>query len=262
MPPAKSPEALLARLRAEGLTTFRLADLARTTGLDGPATRSLARRLANRGLVERIGPGVYAQPTAFEADRLTLLPPLMGDRPYYLAHATAMQLHGMTTQPAFDICVATTRRKRTLTIAGQRIHFITVAEECLFGLETVPLGSTSIIRSDLERTIVDGLYRPRFSGGVTEVAKAIWVKRFQLDWSKLRAYARRMHSGAVLRRLGFIASTLRVLSPEQLVELRAELGAHYDLLDPTRDTGHARFLDAWRLIVNVSPAELLEAVNR
>jgi predicted transcriptional regulator of viral defense system len=34
--------------------------------------------------------------------------------------------------------------------------------------------------SDMERTIIDGLRHPAFAGGVTEVAKGLWMNRDEL----------------------------------------------------------------------------------
>ena len=63
--------------------------------------------------------------------------------------------------------------------------------------------------SGLERTILDGLRQPEYCGGVTEVAKGMWMRRDGISIPKLVEYCLRLDIGAVTRRLGHPARTLR-----------------------------------------------------
>jgi predicted transcriptional regulator of viral defense system len=85
-----------------------------------------------------------------------------------------------------------------------------------FGLSTLPaeqeFGAMKhwidkerfVMISDMERTIIDGLRHPAFAGGITEVAKGLWMKRDVLKVERLVDYARRLGVGAVVRRLGYL----------------------------------------------------------
>ncbi|MBI2526661.1 MAG: hypothetical protein HYV93_11815 [Candidatus Rokubacteria bacterium] len=39
--------------------------------------------------------------------------------------------------------------------------------------------------SDLERTVIDGLHRPEYCGGLTEVATGLWLPREKVDVRRL-----------------------------------------------------------------------------
>ncbi len=109
--------------------------------------------------------------------------------------------------------------------------------------------------SDMERTIVDGLKQPAFAGGITEVAKGLWMKRDALKVDRLVDYALRLDVGAVVRRLGFLLEHYGMADALALEPLRANLTATYQRLDPMLPAGGA-FVSRWRVQLNVTTEEL------
>ena len=126
-----------------------------------------------------------------------------------------------------------------------------------WGVEDVWITPSQKVRaSDLERTIIDCLDRPDLCGGISEIAKGIWVKRNDIDYQKLTQYANRLNRKSVAKRLGFLLETYG-LGQEILSGLKDLLSPSYTLLDPTlEDTG--RFLSSWKIRVNIDPEELIE----
>jgi len=114
--------------------------------------------------------------------------------------------------------------------------------------------------SNPERTIIDGLKQPEYCGGLTEVAKGLWMRRQDLKVAKLVGYAKRIGVGAVLRRLGFLLETYQMAGAPDLERLRSRLTATYVRLDPVLPPEGKR-LRRWRLQVNVGPQELLAVVG-
>jgi hypothetical protein len=111
-----------------------------------------------------------------------------------------------------------------------------------------------VMISDMERTIIDGLRHPAFAGGVTEVAKGLWMKRDVLQVERLVDYARRLGVGAVVRRLGYLLEHYDLADTSVLEPLRGMLTATYQRLDPLLPAEGA-FLSRWRLQLNVTPEE-------
>ncbi|HTF44232.1 MAG TPA: hypothetical protein VK641_10055, partial [Terriglobales bacterium] len=72
----------------------------------------------------------------------------------------------------------------------------------------------SVEVSDLERTIIDGLRQPEYCGGITEVAKGLWMRRTDLRLQKLMEYSARFGSGAVTRRLGYLLELFEIAPTE------------------------------------------------
>jgi predicted transcriptional regulator of viral defense system len=114
--------------------------------------------------------------------------------------------------------------------------------------------------SDLERTVIDGLKMPEYCGGITELAKGIWMRKEAIEGGKLIEYALRINSGAVIRRLGYIMELYQIGSLEMMDKLRNHLTDTYVKLDPLLPS-EGKFLRKWRLRLNVSADELLSVVR-
>jgi predicted transcriptional regulator of viral defense system len=172
-----------------------------------------------------------------------------------------MELHRMVTQPQFVIFTSTTKRLRNRTIHGTEFRFILVRPEDAFGVTAHWVSKQESVRaSDMERTVIDGLHLPAYCGGITEVAKGLWMRRQDMKPERLIDYALRLRNGAVVRRLGYLLDLYEIAAPDELDRLRRSLTATYAVLDPTLPA-EGTYVSGWRLRVNVSPDEL-EAVRR
>ena len=196
----------------------------------------------------RLKPGLYNL-VPFELGRATehidspylIARELAGPAPYFLSHGTALELHRMVTQPNFTIHVSCTRRIRPQTIGGYEFRFIHITETKMFGVTKHWVDKERFVMiSDMERTIIDGLRHPAFAGGITEIAKGLWMKRDVLKVERLMDYALRLDVGAVLRRLGYLLEHYGLADASALEPLRAKLTATYQRLDPLLPRRRAR----------------------
>src|SRR5262249_366725 len=124
---------------------------------------------------------------------------------YYISHASAMELNQMVTQPQFVIYTSTTKRLRNRTLHGTEFRFVLTSPDDIFGVTTHWVSKQDSVKvSDIERTVIDGLRLPAYCGGITEVAKGLWMRRADVKPSRLVDYALRLRVGAVIRRLGYL----------------------------------------------------------
>ena len=211
----------------------------------------------------RLKPGLYNL-VPFELGRATehigspylIAREVAGNAPYYLSHGTALELHRMLTQPNLIIYVSCTRRIRPQTIGGYEYWFVLVTEAQMFGIaKHWVTKEQSVMISDMERTIIDSLRRPDLAGGITEIAKGLWMKRDSLNIERLIDYALRLDVGAVFRRLGYLLERNGMANETTLRPLRNKLSATYQRLDPVLPQ-EGSFLSRWRLRLNVSSEEL------
>lgn len=244
-------------------STFTLADVESITGLSAAAARNLVHKAQQRGLVTRLKPGLYNL-VPFELGWATehvdspyiIARELAGAAPYFLSHGTALELHRMVTQPNFTVYVSCTRRVRRQTVGGFDFRFIHITPEQEFGIMKYWIDKERFAMiSDMERTIIDGLRHPAFAGGITEVAKGLWMKRAVLKVERLVDYARRLGSGAVVRRLGYLLEHYDMADASVLAPLRDMLTATYQRLDPLLPA-EGEHLSRWRIQLNVTPEEL------
>jgi len=254
---------LITTLHEERQPLFSLRDVEQITRLAPKSARNFAATLVQRGIATRLKAGLFILvPFELGREREYLGNPYLVARalavgdPYFLSHASAMDLHGMLTQPQLVVYVTTPRAVRGRTILGTEFRFARCKPEHLFGTVGHWIDKTEkVVVSDLERTVIDGLKQPQFCGGFSEVAKGFWMRRHDVDAGRLVDYALRLDVGAVIRRLGFLLEVCGIDAPADLERLRARLTATYDLLDPTLPA-EGRRLARWRLRVNVTPEEI------
>jgi predicted transcriptional regulator of viral defense system len=255
-------------LHERGRPVFRLADAADITGLGEASVRSFVRKLVDRGVAARLQPGLYTL-VPFELGRAreylgnpyVVARELMGGKVHYLSHASAMDIHGMVTQPQLVVYVTSPAPMRSRTVLGMEFRFVRCKRSDLFGTaEHWVEKQETVVVSEIERTIVDGLKQPQHCGGVTEVAKGLSMRRSDVSAQKLVDYALRLGVGAVARRLGYLMETCGIGGRDEIERLRGSLTGTYSLLDPVLPP-QGKFLARWRLRLNASPEEI-QAVAR
>jgi len=259
---------LVTTLYEENRPVFRVEDIQRILSMKEATARDLARKLVDRAVASRLKPGLYILvPFELGREREYMGNPLIVARElndgadYYLSHGTAMEIHGMVTQPRLAFYVTTLNKRRPITIMASEFRFLASRKELFFGLTDHWVTKQERVRiSDPERTIIDGLRMPEYCGGLTELAKGIWMRKEDLDGTMLVAYALRMDIGAVIRRLGYLMELLQIGSPKMRDPLRERLTETVVRLDPLLPAG-GKFFHRWRLQLNVTPEELLAAVR-
>ena len=178
-------------------------------------------------------------------------------QPYYLAYATALHHYGYTERRPPAVYVATTTRRRPLTVMGIRYRFVTLSRHKFFGLTQAAVAGRTVTFSDREKTVADCLDRPDLAGGAVEAAKALWFGQDELDLERVVTYGRRLGNRVALRRLGFWLERLELGSPALLEQLQDRRGHSYARLD-TRGRASGPRNPRWQLIVNVPEKQLLE----
>jgi predicted transcriptional regulator of viral defense system len=243
-------------------TTFTLADVVEITGLRPALASSLLHKAGKRGLVSRLKRGVWilvppelGSATEYAGNPYLVARRFVGDAPHFISHASAMEIHRMV-KPQFVVFTSSTKRVPRRTLHGTEFHFVLIQPNHFFGTtKHWVTKQESVDVSDLERTVVDGLRQPEYCGGITEVAKGLWMRHADMQPRKLVDYALRLRIGAVIRRLGYLLELYKIAPEPELARLRQSLTATYLPLDPIlpREGPH---LARWRLQVNVRPEEL------
>ena len=180
---------LVTALHERGRPIFTLADAQNITGLKGTSVRTLVHKLVGRGVATRLRPGVFqlvppelGRESEYLGNPYVVARELMARKPYYLSHASAMDIHDMVTQPQLVVCVTSPEAMRGRSVLGTQFRFIRCKPEHFFGtMDHWVTKQEKVTVSDLERTVLDGLRQPEYCGGVTEVAKGLWIRRADMD---------------------------------------------------------------------------------
>ena len=259
---------LVVTLYEQNKPIFRLKEVQRILRLGELSSRNFVRKLVNRGVVTRLKPGLFilvpfemGKETEYIGNSFVVAREIMGGKDYFLSHATAMEIHGGLTQPQLVVYITTLKPHRSITSMGIEFRFIHNQKKYFFGLNDHWVTKQEKIRvSDLERTIIDGLKQPEYCGGLTEVAKGLWMRHQDVNINRLISYAIKIDVGAVIRRLGFLLELYKIGTSEDWEILSSNLTETYVRLDPLLPS-EGKFLRKWRLQLNVSPEELLSVVR-
>jgi predicted transcriptional regulator of viral defense system len=245
---------------------FSLDDACEIQGQGRLKTINLLRALVNRGVIARIKSGVFlilkmGQENTQLSNWPLIAHILAGKDNYYLSHYSAMRLLGMTTHPLTDVTITLSKRQKSKKIHNISYLFIYCKPAYFWGVsERWVTKEEKVYISDLERTILDGLERPDLCGGIQEVVRGIWSKQKQIDWNKLTHYAKRYHTKAAIKRLGFILEMLGLEDISLLLLKNIIINRKdYIPLDPN-GMKFGKHLSRWHIQLNMNIDELKESI--
>ncbi len=239
---------ILKSMAREG-QVFSFDQLYKKTKVKKEILRVIISRLEDRGYIERIEKGKYLIiPLGSEQGKYTLHEFAIGSyivEPSAISYWSALHYYGMTEQIPSTVFVQTPVRKKKslINIFGLNYRIVRIKKEKFYGLRKEWIEEIPVNITDREKTIIDCLDKPQYSGGIIEVAKAL--KTGLLDHERLIDYALKIDNFSVVRRLGYLCDRigLNVVLPQSKSK-------KYLLLDPTMPpTG---FNDSkWRLVINL-----------
>ncbi len=251
---------LLHEIARRGLRIFTIAqakDIASTLGMRQKYVPQVLYRLVHEGLINSLMRGTYALPNELMAGA-----PL---HPYEIAMAliqpsaiccwTAMNYHHLTDQLPRTIHLLTPRRQGTkhtsqyrFNVDGHEYHLIRVEPENYWGIDRKYLNGIGVNVTDLERTLLDGLIRPKYCGGILEVISAFEIAKPRINIERILNYSSNC-SSSVKQRLGWVCETLNIL-PELCQRLREEPFQRYIALNPDK-APKGRYHRNWKVVENI-----------
>ena len=171
--------------------------------------------------------------------------------PCYIAYWTALNYYGFTEQVPNKIFVATTKRIKDREILGTKFKFVYLSGGKFFGFNNILISNVNVKISDMEKTTIDCLDKPKYCGGVEELVKSVYFAKEEIVFDKLIKYAFRIGNNAVIKRLGFILDFLGLDSKD----LENKISGSYSVLDPTKEK-IGKYHSKWKLLINVSEDEM------
>jgi len=259
---------LIRKLYDENRPIFEINHAQRILGKSYNAITDLLSELVKRKIIVRLKAGKYL-----------IIPQEMGSgenylgnwyiagkeitnsRKYYIAFFSAMNYWGMLTHPLIKIFIATPKRQIIPREMTEKMIFVTVREKSIWGIKEEWVNSKEKIRiSNIEKTIIDCLTYPQYCGGITEIAKGIWIVKDKIDYKILINYVNRQNKNVVAKRLGYLLELLNTGDSKILLELKKFVKDRYDLLDPTLSLKRID-KNSWRLIDNVGQKQIKNVIR-
>jgi len=231
------------------------------------AVKKLMRDMIKRGLLLRLKEGVYWI-IPYEQDPETYFPNwhliakyLVGDAEHYIGYYSAMEIHSLITQPSLveRIVVNQQIKPSILAIQGVKFQFIYHNTHHFFGNKKMWIdGFNKVLCSDLEKTFVDSLYKPDYSGGIGEIAKALYKSKDKIDFHKLYQYCERFKAQSVIKRLGFLLDLLEIQNPisKNLRQIKSD---SFIPLEPSYEK-KGKWVGEWNILQNMETTDITSSI--
>ncbi len=228
---------LLEKIQALKKPVFNLNDLVKLTGKKKNYLKVQLFRLKHEKLVKEAERNKYYLPPTHPYTVASFL-----TFPSYLSFLSAYEYYKLTTQLPKKITIVSLRSKKTLMIEGSIINFVRFSPTRFFGYKKEKMGETYLFIAEKEKAILDALYLPRYCP-LDETFAALEEK---LDIKKLVAYALRMESSVLLKRLGYLLERRGI---DIYPRIKSKINKKYDFLDPLGERGKEKN-KRWHLIIN------------
>lgn len=231
-------------------TTDRARELAPQVGLKDTYLAESLYHLRRNGWIVALRRGLYALastvPGVAAAHEFEIAMALT--RPAAISHWSALNYHGLTEQTPQQVFVLTTTETSVPRMRGSEskpsggypagdtvYRFVQVKPERFFGVQQEWIGDARVWITDLERTLLDGLCRPRLCGDFREVVHAFQTGLARLDIERIADYAMRLDA-ATVKRLGWVLEYFGHQGPV-IDRLAAQEVQGYRKLDPSGPDG-------------------------
>jgi len=258
----KAGSDLLTDITRQGKRIFTYEDAVKVYGSSNRRLRELLSTLVKRGWLQRIEKGKYLI-LPFEAGRerewteheFIIASYLI--KPYYIGFRSALNHFGYTEQISRTVFVVSTSRKlkSSMEISGVTYRFVFISKHKFFGAKQISVDGGQVNISEPEKTIVDCLDRLRYCGGISEVAKALWYGRDELDFTKMAEYSRRNGNRATSQRLGYLIEMLGFTADKAVEILLQSMSTRYTPLD-TLSEPKGKHMERWKVILNIPDNKL------
>lgn len=242
---------ILSDLSFRGKQVFTLEDIEKYD----KSSKDLLYRLTQKNWVIRLKVGLYmiAPLEAGEkgAQNYTVHSFIIASHlvePYYIGHWSALNYYGYTEQTPPAVYITTTKPRNRRHILDTEFIFVTVIERKMFGTTTTEIEYNPVKISTPEKTIADCLDHPEHCGGIEEVAKALYFEHHHLDLEKITRNAEKMGNKTIIKRLGYLVDTLKLIEYRSLLE-GIPLSKGYSDLDPKLPK-KGKINNKWKLRIN------------
>ncbi len=259
---------LISKLYEQNKPVFTIPDVRKILNKEYNETTDLLSELVKRKIISRLKHGKFliipqeiGDIDKYLGNRFVAAKEVVNSPKYYIGFYSAMNHWGMLTQPLLKIFVASPKRQIVPKQMKDILIFIYIKEKFIWGIKEEWVTQSQKVRiSNLEKTILDALLYPQHCGGITEIAKGIWIAKDKIDYDKLGEYVNRYSKNVVAKRLGYILEILEFDKLPLLSDLRHFIKNRYDLFDPTMPHENKN-KNTWRLIDNIGRNQILNIIK-
>jgi len=245
---------------------FRFDEARQRLKIKAPALSVMLHDLQRQEYILKIKNGLYAikplerKGKNFSPNKYLVAAELQ--RKLYLSYHTALELHGVAQSLYNTVYVSVPRQSKSLQFQENDYQFITTFHS--FGVEEINVENVPILVTDREKTVIDGLAKLKYVGGLDEYLKS--VSSFpSVDSVKLLRYLSLINKKVLYAKTGWLISRfLKQWSVNESVlsKLRKQLSERTFYLEETSGKANYRFNEQWNLMIPANLESKLEETPR
>ncbi len=259
---------LIKNLYNQNKVIFSIKDVQDITSLNYFSAGRLISELKKRGIISSfkrgkhiIVPQEIGNIKKYIGNWFVAAKEIANSSEYYISFYSAMDFWGMVTHPINKVFISTPKRQIAPNDLKNFLNFIFINKRFLFGITEEWINKQNKVRfSDIEKTILDGLFHPEYCGGITEVATGVYLVKDKIDFKKLIQYVKKYNKNIIAKRLGYLLEILEIGNKDVYQNLKKYIKNRYDLFDPSLSNKNLS-KNNWRLIDNVSPKQIKKIIK-
>jgi predicted transcriptional regulator of viral defense system len=251
------------RLGEKNQRVFTIQDINKILHISLAHARNIASDMVKKNAAERIKPGLFARiPESVILDKQqytedAILIATKSTKKAFLSHYTALTIHGLAERYTTQVYVTTAKHQRSMKYHGIKINFIKAIQKRFFGNKIINYSNENIQVSDLERTIIDVVNKPKYAGGWNETINCL-KNLDTINYKQLLIYLKKFNNKTTTRKIGYIIDNLNNLSPPQKImkEIKKISGSNNYYFGTTKK---GTYDQKWNLIIPENIKETLHA---
>ena len=250
------------RLGEKDQRVFTIKDIKKILNVSFAHARNIASDMVKKNAAERVKSGLFVRiPESVILDKQqynedAILIAAKSTNKAFLSHYTALTIHGLAERYTTQIYITTTKHQRNIKYHKIKFNYIKIIPKKFFGYKTITYSNEHIQISDLERTLIDVINKPKYTGGWNETLNCL-KNIDEINNKQLIAYIKKYNNKTIARKTGYILEKLNNLNPSQkIIEEIKEISGSNDLYFNTSKKGI--YDKKWNLII---PENIIEAIN-
>ncbi|MGQ9781650.1 MAG: type IV toxin-antitoxin system AbiEi family antitoxin domain-containing protein [Nitrososphaeria archaeon] len=229
---------LIKTLERSKTSVLSIGDVIKITGKDENYVKVLLNRLVKRKLLTRIEKNKYSLPNQ---NPFTVAASIIF--PSYISFISAYSYYNLTTQIPSTIFIVSLKQRKEILYNKHRIKFVKFSRKRFFGYLKEYVEGKTVFIAEIEKAILDSLSFPKYC----PLSETFFVlKEAQLDEVKLLEYSKRLNSGIVAKKLGYL---LEVTGRDVYGSLKGLINKKYDLLNSLKPPTTKKS-EKWKIIIN------------
>ncbi|MDP2886365.1 MAG: hypothetical protein Q8P51_15220 [Ignavibacteria bacterium] len=241
---------------------FTYDEARQTLNLKASSLQKMLHELQRDGYILRIKKKIYAvipieaSGRSFTPNKYLVAAKLQTK--FYLSYHTALELHGVAESSHSTTYISVPRQAKPFQFQGTTYSFVTKYDS--FGQTNIDVDGIRLGITDREKTILDGLERLKYVGGLEEYLKSV-ASFPSVDTSKLTHYLKLSKKKGLYAKVGWLLSLFAkewFIKQSVLDDLRKHLGKRTFYLDHRNGKVSYRFDSTWNLMVPEHVTSLIE----